>query len=132
MTNDQGGIRLEAIDVPMDYEAVFASQLKVIAQLIYEFRYFRGAKEGQEDVGVSAQHYSKDALDFTVRSSHANSLVVEYPERKVVIDFTNPEVILNMVVDKQESPIEADPAGTFILTDIQRKLVEIELDGLNL
>ena len=129
----EDGIRIEATEVVVDYGERFADQLRVLEQQVYEFRHRRGLKEGQEDVGVFAQHEDRrGGLVYTAGSAHAGHVAIEYPGRSVVIDFSQEEETLRITVDGQESSIDADAAGTSILADIQRRLTELEIDSLRL
>jgi hypothetical protein len=126
-------ITVEATEVVVDYDAMFASRLRTLEQMIYEFRYRRGLKEGHEDIGAFAQHSGENGnVDFTIRSSHAGHLVVESHGRTVLIDFSSEEEMLEVSADSRTSPIEADAAGVFVLTDIQKKLVDADIDSLDI
>lgn len=131
MTDERNGdVHIEGVEVPVDHETMFANRLEVLQQMIYEFRFNRGLAEGSEDVGAFAQHIRDGVVLHTVRSSHAGHLVVESHGRSVLIDFSQEEETLEITVDTQTSPLDADAAGIFILTDVQKKLVEADLDSL--
>lgn len=131
MTDErEDNISVEAVEVVVDYDELFAERLKTLEQMIYEFRFRRGLKEGQESVAAFAQHLAHGAVDFTVRSSREGHIIIESYGKTVMIDFSNPEETLEITADDTTSALEPDAAGIFILTDVQKKLVAVDIDSL--
>jgi hypothetical protein len=114
-----------------DYETRFAAILQQLEQTIQAIRIQRGAGEGGEDVGAFANYSAPEGgLSFTVRSSRAGHLVVESVGRSVVIDVSSSDVVLEITANDRVSQIEADAAGIFVLTDVQKKLSKLEIDSV--
>lgn len=124
---------IKGVEVVIDYDEVFADRLLTIQQLVYEFRAARGVKDDQPDIGAFAQHQdTKGGLSYTARSAHAGHIAIEYMGRSVTLDFSKPDITLEIVVDGQRSSIDANAPGISILTDIQRRFADLEVAALRL